>query len=102
MLEQTAYQKEYGQDGSNTPIAGGTASDDLPQEEPGQGIEQQNLQIDTHGRMLGEEHQEQDNAHHTDYGHQQGVPPSVGALLAQLEKVQGDAYEQKDDRTGKG
>ena len=56
MLEQTAYQKEYGQNGSNAPIAGGAASDDLPQEEPRQGIEQQNLQIDTHGRMLGEEH----------------------------------------------
>ena len=63
---------------------------DGPQVEPGQGIEQQELQVDADGGMLGEEHQEEYDAEGARDDHQRDVPEQKDAAGAPLHRKEDD------------
>jgi hypothetical protein len=78
-LEKSAYQEQNAQYGGYHPIAGLAPSDDGPEEEPGQGIEQDNLQVQAHRRVLREKHHGQHDAYGAGSYHEQHIPKDKGS-----------------------
>ena len=92
VLEEVSDEEEADEDDPESvlPVAsvGTAAADHPPDEEQGQGIEQQQLKVEAHRGMFGENHDEQQHAAEAACQHEQGI--------VEPEVLPGENFDERD------
>ena len=98
MLEEAADGEQHNHHRQNPPPAGVAPSQHSGDEEEGQGIQQQQLEVQARGGVLREDHDEQHAATQSLYEHQQRIPIFEG--LSAFPLPEGDDDRDDQQQTG--
>ena len=87
-LKDAAEEEEGEEEGEELPVGMGltatAAAQNGDEQQKVEGVEKEDLKVDAHGGVLGEDHNKQDDACKTGGKEQKGIEPQKGANLMEL------------------